>query len=226
MRVFMLGWEFPPFISGGLGTACYGLTKGLDHIGTEVLFVLPRGPEQLQPESARQPSAAAQPDKPTDSRRPEAFRYIRFRTIDAVIRPYVSPGVEDEPEPATAVVARRPKRTRAVAGPTEGVRVIAAQTSEGPGGHYAGDLFTEIERYAALACDIAADGRRLRPRPRPRLDDLPGRHGRAAHDRQAAGRPRPLHRVRPHRRARQPADLRHRAGRHARRHDASSASAT
>jgi len=27
MRVFMLGWEFPPYISGGLGTACFGLTK-------------------------------------------------------------------------------------------------------------------------------------------------------------------------------------------------------
>ena len=29
MRVLMLGWEFPPFISGGLGTACYGITKAL-----------------------------------------------------------------------------------------------------------------------------------------------------------------------------------------------------
>lgn len=25
----MFGWEFPPHISGGLGTACFGLTKGL-----------------------------------------------------------------------------------------------------------------------------------------------------------------------------------------------------
>jgi len=42
MRVVMLGWEFPPFISGGLGTACYGLTKSLDSRGHEVMFVLPR----------------------------------------------------------------------------------------------------------------------------------------------------------------------------------------
>src|SRR5678810_911788 len=42
MRVFMLGWEFPPFISGGLGTACYGLTKAMSAIGTDILFVLPR----------------------------------------------------------------------------------------------------------------------------------------------------------------------------------------
>ncbi len=42
MRVLMLGWEFPPHISGGLGTACYGLTKGLDKNDVEVLFVVPR----------------------------------------------------------------------------------------------------------------------------------------------------------------------------------------
>jgi glycogen debranching enzyme len=29
MRVLMFGWEFPPHISGGLGTASYGLTKGM-----------------------------------------------------------------------------------------------------------------------------------------------------------------------------------------------------
>ncbi|MGQ0627960.1 MAG: glycosyltransferase [Phycisphaerales bacterium] len=42
MRIAMLGWEFPPFIAGGLGTACYGLTKALDLRGHEILFVLPR----------------------------------------------------------------------------------------------------------------------------------------------------------------------------------------
>ncbi len=42
MKVLMLGWEFPPYISGGLGTACYGLTKALGTLGTQILFVLPR----------------------------------------------------------------------------------------------------------------------------------------------------------------------------------------
>src|SRR5262245_18607358 len=42
MRVFMLGWEFRPFISGGLGTACYGLTKALSRQNVKVLFVLPK----------------------------------------------------------------------------------------------------------------------------------------------------------------------------------------
>lgn len=29
MRALMFGWEFPPHILGGLGTASYGLTKGM-----------------------------------------------------------------------------------------------------------------------------------------------------------------------------------------------------
>jgi len=38
----MFGWEFPPFNSGGLGTACYGLTKGLKNQNVDVTFVLPK----------------------------------------------------------------------------------------------------------------------------------------------------------------------------------------
>ncbi len=41
MRILMLGWEFPPFIAGGLGTAVDGLTKSLVAQGHEVVFVLP-----------------------------------------------------------------------------------------------------------------------------------------------------------------------------------------
>ena len=42
MKVFMLGWEFPPIVSGGLGVACYGLAKALNGAGVDVLFVLPK----------------------------------------------------------------------------------------------------------------------------------------------------------------------------------------
>ncbi len=41
MKVLMFGWEFPPHIAGGLGTACYGLTKGLAKHDIDVLFVMP-----------------------------------------------------------------------------------------------------------------------------------------------------------------------------------------
>lgn len=43
MRVLMFGWEFPPHISGGLGTASYGLTKGMSTLDDlEVIFVVPK----------------------------------------------------------------------------------------------------------------------------------------------------------------------------------------
>ena len=42
MRILMFGWEFPPYISGGLGTACFGITKSLKELGNEIIFVLPR----------------------------------------------------------------------------------------------------------------------------------------------------------------------------------------
>ena len=43
MKVLMFGWEFPPHISGGLGTASFGLTKGLAEFpDVDVLFVVPK----------------------------------------------------------------------------------------------------------------------------------------------------------------------------------------
>jgi len=43
MRVLMFGWEFPPHIAGGLGTACYGLTKGMSYLpDLDVIFVVPK----------------------------------------------------------------------------------------------------------------------------------------------------------------------------------------
>lgn len=43
MNVLMFGWEFPPQITGGLGTACYGIVKGLSEIkDVAVTLVLPK----------------------------------------------------------------------------------------------------------------------------------------------------------------------------------------
>ena len=53
MRVLMFGWEFPPFKSGGLGTACKGMASALAARGTGVVFVLPRTghrqPQETEP---------------------------------------------------------------------------------------------------------------------------------------------------------------------------------
>ena len=65
MRVLMLGWEFPPYIAGGLGTACLGLTRALSQLGVDVLFVLPRPMADTapvkEPAAAREPAATTPP---------------------------------------------------------------------------------------------------------------------------------------------------------------------
>lgn len=43
MKALMFGWEFPPHILGGLGTASYGLTKGMAEQGDmDITFVIPK----------------------------------------------------------------------------------------------------------------------------------------------------------------------------------------
>jgi len=43
MKALMFGWEFPPHILGGLGTASYGLTRGMHNCGDmDITFVIPR----------------------------------------------------------------------------------------------------------------------------------------------------------------------------------------
>lgn len=47
MRVLTFGWDFPPSRNGGLGVACYGLTRELVRTGVEVIFVLPKSQEVI-----------------------------------------------------------------------------------------------------------------------------------------------------------------------------------
>ena len=43
MKALMFGWEFPPHILGGLGTASYGLTKGMAENGNmDITFFIPQ----------------------------------------------------------------------------------------------------------------------------------------------------------------------------------------
>lgn len=72
MRILMLGWEFPPFIAGGLGTACYGMTRALDRMGHEVIFVLPRPVDRSKSSHIRLLSPAEDPAEAGGAESPEA----------------------------------------------------------------------------------------------------------------------------------------------------------
>ncbi len=91
MRVLMFGWEFPPHITGGLGTACYGLTKGLSKQGTEIIFVVPKayGDEDQQVASIR--NASGIPFDMKDEEYKAYWQHIKYLEVGSNIIPYVSP---------------------------------------------------------------------------------------------------------------------------------------
>jgi glycogen(starch) synthase len=82
MKVLMFGWEFPPHISGGLGTACYGLTSSLSKENIEVLFVVPKLHGE---ESAEQTNFINASDVPIASSA-NLEQYIPTSSINPVIR--------------------------------------------------------------------------------------------------------------------------------------------
>ncbi len=165
MRVFMLGWEFPPFISGGLGTACYGLTKAMSGIGTDILFVLPR--PVATPFSTHVRLVSARSDSPlaipTTEFRLDEFDHVTFRTIPAGLTPYASAGsvqptqIADRGKTEVASTTTTAAVGAGAAVPADESAAPAQAPAQGKGNaaHYGGDLFSEVQRYAALASEIS-----------------------------------------------------------------------
>jgi len=146
MRVLMLGWEYPPHISGGLGTACHGITRGLTQNGVDVLFVLPRafGDEEgslAEIRGCNQPGPRIQEDAGRDA--PISRR--RFLPVESPLRPYLTAAGYTE-------VLREAACTPAPAPTIEGPAPDAA-AREFRGG-YGQTLTEEVERYARTVDDL------------------------------------------------------------------------
>jgi len=90
----MFGWEFPPFKSGGLGTACYDLTKGLSRQGVEVTFVMPAAPDNANAEFVRLVGAN------------NFAKKVKLRKISSILTPYQSFTSYDEALQHTKLSAR------------------------------------------------------------------------------------------------------------------------
>ena len=182
MRVLMLGWEFPPFIAGGLGVACYGLTRALDQRGHHVTFVLPRPVDRahashvkvLSPGSARIQGGKARPAP--DAKKIPGFELATFHEVPATFSsPY--PGFDpakwislseasaagEKGAPAIGVPAANVGGQSVVAGvpAVMGAALGAPKPpmhlgSGGGAGHgYGSDLVGDAERYARLCVAIA-----------------------------------------------------------------------
>lgn len=151
MRVLMLGWEFPPFISGGLGAACYGLTRALAGAGTEVLFVLPRPAASSPTSHVRRLTDRPDPGEGIHAYQREEFPRVTFWAIDAELRPYDRPAAVPA-EAAPPAESASPESNTAQSTSTAGQSAGAGGSS----GNRGVDLFEEVERYARLACRVAA----------------------------------------------------------------------
>ena len=92
MKVLMFGWEFPPHISGGLGTACYGLTKGLAQDGVEILFVMPKASGD-EDESIGRIINASEVEASGAILANEFWHNVSFLSVASTLIPYL--GVED-----------------------------------------------------------------------------------------------------------------------------------
>ena len=138
----MLGWEFPPFISGGLGTACYGLTQAMSRLGVQITLVLPKaGPIRFGPG----PEPLSGPD-PT-AQKIKGFENVEFRRIVSALRPY-SPMTVAEPGHLDAGIQLGQAKTKP--------RYESRYNWQAGGfGHYDGDLYSEVQRYARAAVGIA-----------------------------------------------------------------------
>ncbi|GHV65166.1 glycosyl transferase [Bacteroidia bacterium] len=144
MKVLMFGWEFPPHIAGGLGTACLGLTKGLSRQNVEVLFVMPKASGD-EDQSAVKIIDASNVEADFHALEYENYlRNIQFLGIDSNLVPYLDPE-SFEYEVNEYLKGRNLKST------------ISYKNKYNFSGKYGVNLMEEVARYALVAASIARD---------------------------------------------------------------------
>lgn len=142
MRVLMFGWEFPPHIAGGLGTACKGIVEGLAHNGVETLFVMPSASGDEDESCTRIINASDVAVQNVSETVDEFLNKVKFIHVDSNIVPYVDP---DEYFEAIEKMKRE----------------HSTETTVGFGqkfkfsGKYGANLMEEVSRYAQVGGTIA-----------------------------------------------------------------------
>ena len=144
MNVLMFGWEFPPNISGGLGTACYGIVKGLSACGNvNITFVVPKtfGNEQTVKENFNLISAADVliPCENSAEIKPGKLSFIE---VSSRLTPYLTPESFGDKYQFTVSSEVQTEIIK------KGYKISFT-------GKYGPDLFDEINNYAIVAQAIA-----------------------------------------------------------------------
>lgn len=147
MRVLMFGWEFPPHIAGGLGTASYGLTRGLAHNGVEVIFVVPKAYGDEDQRFARIVNASdVEALYSGEEYTNELWKKVSFIQINSNLVPYSSP--EEFSTLGETAVKDGEKKIRTG---------DAWRERYNFSGTYGTNLMEEVGRYAMVAAQVARD---------------------------------------------------------------------
>jgi glycosyltransferase involved in cell wall biosynthesis len=144
MKVLMFGWEFPPHISGGLGTACYGLTNGMSHLeDMEIIFVVPKAFGDEDQSKLRLVGANEVRLSEKNPHYRKLLEKIHFIEVNSNIVPYT------DPDDFFNQVSRDEEGTK------QYVHTHFTGKLEFTGS-YGENLFQEIANYAVVASEIAA----------------------------------------------------------------------
>lgn len=145
MRVLMFGWEFPPHIAGGLGTACYGMTRGLAKNGVDVIFVMPKasGDEDQRFVKVVNASDVETTFGPVDGSE-DIWDKLTFIQIDSNMVPYISPEEYATYHDEYVKSGRRVCQS----GDVWKQRYTFS-------GKYGANLMEEVARYAMVAAQVA-----------------------------------------------------------------------
>ena len=143
MRVLMFGWEFPPHIAGGLGTACYGIVKGLAHNGVQTMFVMPSASGDEDRSAADIINASEIPVDVSSTMNVDDFLdKVQFVHIGTNMVPYLDPA-----EFHSLVEEDRKRQVRDFS-------IHYGQTYKFSG-NYGSNLMEEVARYAMVGGTIA-----------------------------------------------------------------------
>jgi glycogen(starch) synthase len=146
VKILMFGWEFPPHISGGLGTACFGITKALVGLGHEITFVIPRILGDTGSAHVQLISASGIPVRKKAMETIKIFKGLDIRLINSTLRPYFGESHYDTIRRGRALKLPGYEKGRSEAGVSEVFEISP---------HYGPNLITEVIRYAKVAGSIS-----------------------------------------------------------------------
>lgn len=142
MKVLMFGWEFPPHISGGLGTACYGITTGLLKEGINITFVVPRSYGDEEQGNMKLVDANDVITEASETLVKQWEEQIQVINVESTLTPYGPAEIHDI---STETINR------------EDTSVKNTGSRQWFAGGYGPNLSSEVEKYALIAEKIASE---------------------------------------------------------------------